>query len=372
MNEIYLKIKKIINLKSIYFFYSITKIILLFIFKKKEKKSKQTKLCIEAGEKGWESIEFKEYYQSACEYMGSEHVIKLILRQNQTYINEVNSTVKRREVTHYFYDPRTGSQDFWRGILESLKIAILFKRENITPICLSTDLAVRRWRIQAAIVTSVSGIVICFMSSKEMEEIFPHKRLSGPNVMPFSKQTYDKINNINQQEKNSGKEEVVFSGSLYEPRTATLKYIEQGLKIKDINFKIYGRNLGSKRVSDEDYWKRLINTEIVFTTADQMIQKGTDFTHVRHVVYRYLEVLVTGSMLVAQDVPGIRRFFTPGVHYVAYKNNEDAIELISYYIKNKVEALKIAKEGQEKANSIIESKVFWLMIDAALGTKSLL
>jgi hypothetical protein len=371
MDKIYLKIKILIKLKSIFIFYALTKIILLLTFKKKETKKKQILLCIEAGEKGWESIEFKEYYQSACEYIGCEKVIKLVLMQNQNYTKEVSSIVKYKGVTHYFYDPRTGSQDFWYGILESIKIAILFKRENITPICLSTDLAVRRWRIQAAIVTCVSGIAICFMSSKEMEEIFPHKRLCGPNVMPFSKQTYDYINKIKQQEKNTVKEEVVFSGSLYEPRTSTLKYIEQGLKIKEIDFKIYGRKLGSKRATDEDYWKRLINTEIVFTTADQMIQEGTDFTHVRHMVYRYLEVLVAGSMLIAQDVPGIKRFFTPGEHFIAYESNDDAVDLIDYYLSNELKAIEIAKAGHEKAKSIIQSEAFWLMVDAGLGTKSL-
>ncbi|MBF0208855.1 MAG: glycosyltransferase family 1 protein [Oligoflexia bacterium] len=371
MDKFLLEIKRFLQIKSIFIFYGLTKIILLLVLKKKEKKNEKIQLCIEAGEKGWESIEFKEYYQSACEYIGSGHVIKLILMQNQNYLKEISSTIKYKGVTHYFYDPRTGSQEFWRAILESLKIAILFKRENVLPICLSTDLAVRRWRIQSSIVTCVSGTVVCFMSSKEMEEIFPHKRLCGPNVMPLSKQTYKNLNKIKIVEKNRIKEEVVFAGSLYEPRTQTLKYLEQGLKKKNINFQIYGRNIGSKRVSDEDYWKRLINTEIVFTTSDQMMQKGTDYSHVRHMVYRYLEVLASGSLLIAQDIPGVRRFFTPGVHFIAYKNNDDAINLISYYLKNKEEAIKVKQVGHEKALSIIDARVFWLMVDAALGTRSL-
>ena len=38
-------------------------------------------MCIEAGEKGWESIEFKEMYKSACEYITSERVIKHIVNK---------------------------------------------------------------------------------------------------------------------------------------------------------------------------------------------------------------------------------------------------------------------------------------------------
>ena len=67
---------------------------------------------------------------------------------------------------------------------------------------------------------------------------------------------------------------------------------------------IGSRMLGTNKKSDEDYWKMLINSKLVITTSNQIDDFTTDWAHINHLIYRYLEVPACGSTLVAQKVPG--------------------------------------------------------------------
>ena len=51
-----------------------------------------------------------------------------------------------------------------------------------------------------------------------------------------------------------------------------------------------------------------------------------DWSWIQNLVYRYLEVLASGSLLIAPNVPGVDRYFKPGIHFVSYENNDDAID----------------------------------------------
>ena len=66
--------------------------------------------------------------------------------------------------------------------------------------------------------------------------------------------------------------------------------------------------IGQPKDSDNLYWERLINADIVVTTAVQMIQTGADWAHLPHFIYRYIEVLAAGSLLIAEEIPGISRY----------------------------------------------------------------
>jgi len=164
----------------------------------------------------------------------------------------------------------------------------------------------------------------------------------------------------------------LFAGSLYKPRTTKLEQIRSGLASRGFVFDIKGRPMGSARVTDVEYWSRLCYSDIIVTTADQAIQDTNDWNHIHHLVYRYLEVLASGAMLVAQDVPGVNRYFTPGVHFVSYDTPENAVKVIAHYLHNDVERLRIAKQGKDRANELIASRVFWVIIDSVLSGDSLL
>lgn len=328
-------------------------------------------LCIEAGVRGWESIEFKELYQSACEYMQPENVNQLIIQPEKDYLEQVASALSNHRITHYLYDPRTGSQKPWLGLWQSLRVAMLLQKRNVVPIVFLTDLSVRTWRSQSAVVSARRGVVVSFMSARRIGPIFPHRRLLGPSLMPFSVHTKQLLDTLIEQRPQNAPPKALFAGSLYEPRTTLLEKIRFGLAARGWEFDIKGRVIGSARVPDHEYWARLCYSDIVVTTADQMIQAGTDWTHIPHLVYRYLEVLASGALLVAQDVPSIRRYFTPGEHFVSFDSSESAIEAISYFLENDTERLKIARQGKERANALIMSRCFWVSIDSALGSASM-
>lgn len=331
----------------------------------------QSRICIEAGTRGWESIEFKELYQSACEYLGEDRVVKFCVEQDQDYLKQLQSMLVTSRMTHYVYDPRTGSQDWKAGLWQSLCVATLLQKNHVTPIVLLTDLSVRSWRAQSAVVSARRGIVVSFMSARVVHPIFPHSRLLGPCLMPFSVKTKSNLDDLIALRKVTGKPRAIFTGSLYEPRTSILKEVEFGVKARGGQFEILGRDLGTTRAPDGEYWSRLVNADIVFTTSVQMKQPGTDWTDIPHLLYRYLEVMVSGALLIAEDVPAVRRFFTPGLHFETFLSPGEAVEKIFYYQMTASERVKIARQGKMKADALIESCAFWMLIDAGLGQDSL-
>jgi glycosyltransferase involved in cell wall biosynthesis len=330
-------------------------------------------LCIEAGVKGWESIEFKELYQSACEYLPPANVHRLIVQPDQSYLKQIADMLRSEQITHYLYDPRTNNSELllWRALWQSFRVAILLQKRGVIPIVVLTDLAVRTWRAQAAVVSARRGLVNCFMSPRHVGPIFPHCRLLGPSLMPFSVQTLQKLNGLIARRLKNNPPTALFAGSLYEPRTTKLEQIRAGLAARGFVFNIKGRAMGSARVSDQEYWDRLCYSDIIVTTADQAIEIGRDWNHISHFLYRYLEVLACGVLLVAQDVPSVRRYFTPGIHFVSFDSPAEAIEAISHYLENDEERLLIARQGKERVDALIMARSFWVQIDSVLGYYSI-
>ena len=329
-------------------------------------------LAIEAGQQGWSSIEFKELERSATEFLGKTGFIKVTVDKSKPYVPQVRKVICNPMVTHYLYDPRTGSQNFLTGMSESIHIAFLMARYRVVPVVYLTDLSVRLWRCQAAVVSVIRGVVITFMMPKRVQAIFPHRRLVGPSLMPLSVETLERLQKtrIDLIASNSIKNLVRFSGSLYEPRTSFLRQFESMLALTNHQSEILGRDLGSIRVTDDEYWRRLSSAAIVITTSEQAIQSGTDMVWIPHLVYRYLEVLASGSLLLAATVPGISRYFEPGKHFVSYDSIGDAVKKASYYLDNSKEAEKIRTAGHQKAVNLIRSHTFWVQIDTALGSES--
>lgn len=329
-------------------------------------------LAIEAGPQGWTAIEFKELERSAIEFFGAAGFTKVVVDKSKPYVPQVEEVLCNTLVSHYFYDPRTGRQNLWGALTESIRVAILMARYRVVPVVYLTDLSVRVWRSQAAAVSATSGAVITFMMPKRVQPIIPHRRLIGPCLMPFSIETLVRLQKIRLDlvATNSIRNIVLFTGSLYEPRTTFLKQFKANLAKTSHQVELLGRELGSARVTDEEYWQRLSSAAIVITTSDQAIQPGTDWTWIPHLVYRYLEVLASGSLLLAAPVPGVARYFEPGKHFVSFQSLEDAVEKARYYLDNPQEAEMIRIAGHEKAAQLIRIHTFWVQIDTALGFES--
>lgn len=327
-------------------------------------------VCIEAGVRGWESIEFKELYASACEYLNPERVHKLVVDRETGYPAQVRRALRTCKPTHYVYDPRTGSQDWFRGLCEAFLVAISLRWHGVTPIVLLTDLSVRNWRAQSAVVSARSGVVVIFMSPRLVHPIFPHRRLVGPSLMPFSVKTLQSIDALQARRDNNAAPTAIFTGSLYEPRTTILKQVKEGLEARGQTFDVRGRILGSPRVPDADYWSGLCSASIVMTTANQMTQGGTDWTWISHLLYRYLEATACGALLVAPAVPGVDRYFVPGEDFVPFTTASDAVDVIHNYLVDARARERIASKGRERAKALVNARTFWVSIDVALGKDS--
>lgn len=341
-------------------------------YKFKSSRRKNTKLCIEAGEKGWELIEYKELLESAIDFLGHEKVRKVSISKNHSYIYQVASAIRTYRPTHYVYDSRTGDQRWLRGLLQSFQISILFQIYGIVPICVLTDLPVRNWRTQTAVVSAKRGLVITLMSPRDIMPIFPHRRIIGPLMMPFSISTLKIIKNLDRKCADRIKyKSLIFIGSLYEPRTTLLNKIKMSLERNEIILEMKGRELGSKKFADEDYWSVIASASLVITTADQIQSNITDWAWFPHLIYRYLEVPAAGAVLIAQDVPALRRYLIPNIHYISYESYEEAVEKITYYWHHSDELERISMAGKEKAWAIIESNLYWICIDTALQRFSL-
>lgn len=368
--------RKIILPKLNYFPYLFSRLVLeilnVFTFYKfRDNRKRKSILCLESGIKGWELIEYKELIWSATEFLGEEGIVKIEIDKSKNYINQVKRAIQLNKPTHYIYDARTGDQHWFRGLIQSFRIAFIYQINGIVPICILTDLPVRTWRTQCGVVSAKRGVVASLMSPKDIHPIFPHNRIVGPLTMPFSKKTGSMLNSLIAAKEPNPKPNIVFTGSLYEPRTTILNAINEGLQKIGLEIEMKGRNLGTTKFADEDYWSRLVNASMVITTSNQISSKETDWTHFPHLIYRYIEVPAAGSLLIAPTVPSIERFFKPDVHFISFDTIEEAVGKIEYYLKNEKERQIIANNGYLKAHSIINSNFYWISIDLALGKYSM-
>ena len=341
------------------------------IFTRRHSENLSTMLCIEAGVRGWNLLEYKDLYASACEYLGNTHVHKIIINKDENYLTQVKRVLDNIRPTHYFYDARTGSQKWSIGLWQAFKISFLLFKRGIIPICFLTDFSVRIWRAQCAVVTAKTGIVIYHMSPRIVHPIFPHSRQVAPTLLCISEAKMKLLNELTKKHIKTKPATAVFIGSLYEPRTTILREIKEGLAAKGFNLVIKGRDLGTSRFSDFEYYSTIINAALVITTAEQAIQRGVDWAWLPHLVGRIFEVTACGTLLVAQEIPGIQRFLTPGKHFVSYTSPADAIDVICYYLVNEVERNKIAQRGRARIQALVSARTYWTNIDVALGKDSL-
>lgn len=333
-----------------------------------------SKLCLEAGEGGWQIIEYKELYLSAQEYLKPQSLTKLVIDRERPYLYQVAHALNIENPTHYAYSPRTGSQALGGGLLEAFGILLLMTIHRVTPIVFLTDLPVRLWRAQSAVVTAFSGVVVTLMPPALTTPIFPHSRMIGPYLMPFSRKTLSLLDQIQEKNKRAGVPRApspVFIGSLYEPRTTKLELIRKYLSDRDIRFEIRGRIIGETRKSDDEYWGQLLNAAIVVTTADQIELPTSDWKWIPHFIYRYTEALACGTLLIAPQIISIERYFVSGEHYVGFQDIDDAVQKIDYFYHHPEKRERVAAAGRTRVRALVESNSFWTGIDIALRSRSI-
>lgn len=341
-------------------------------FKSFDAKNRTKCLLIEAGAIAWTHIDYQELLNSAKEYLGNELVKKIEIDKNKSYSLQVFCNIRSYRPTHYFYDARSGSGKPFHGFIESFFIMLVLQLYGVIPICLLTDFPHCPWRRQVAIVSAKRGATFTLMCPKDVGSKFPHTRLFGPVPMAFSVSTIDHIDRL-LQENSKRVSDVTFTGSLYEPRTSIIKSVESKLLESGITLDMKGRNIGYKRSDNDSYWKTLINSKIIITTGSQIHSDLTDESaRLRHLIYRYTEATACGVLLVAEDVPSIARYLTPGFDVILFETPEQAADKIKYYLKNHDQLVSIAASGKDKIQNIVKAKTFWVIVDTGLQEFSLL
>lgn len=324
-------------------------------------------LCIEAGIKGWESIEFQELAQSGREFIGDGGVALVTIDPAKGYVRQVFETLRSTRPTHYLYDPRTGSQRPIVGFLQVAAILAAFELFDVVPIGYGTDISLRPHRAQIALITARRGVCVCFMSANRVRAMFPHQRVVGPALMPLSRSTFQQIQKTAKKFRNrSAGNNVSFVGSMYEPRMTLLTAIQKGLAERGIGLEILGRVPGGQRIQDVEYWERLIRSTITLTTTGQVRGRNMDYSSVNQVVYRVTEALACGAALVVEKADGMNKFFDNGTHLLEFSCPEQAVDQIESLLSDPKKLDSIRVQGRERVGLLIEKQTFWTEINLAL------
>ena len=341
---------------------------LLALFPTKQHQSK--KLVISAGAKGWESIEFKELYASAVEWLGADQVTVVEYHSQMRVLDELG------ECSHYLYDPRTGydyaeepSKRRRATFIRAIKIGIICAWRGITPIAYVTDFSQKDWRLPSFLVTARLGFIFCLLSVGSVSRKYLwHDRVAGPMPMALSKNLSNKLS---KDISNPRPILISFSGSLYEPRKSFVNELAKKCQVQGYDLVIKSRVLGGRRRSDEEYWNELSDSVFVVSTSGQNHEAELDFRDVKQLVYRFSEALLAGACLISDVPDGVSRYFEPGKDFVAASTVTDVIEILHDYKQRPEYYSKIAQRGEKKAQAIANCSYFWNTINNALGPKSI-
>lgn len=82
---------------------------------------------------------------------------------------------------------------------------------------------------------------------------------------------------------------------------------------------------------------------------------------------RMFEATGVGSLLVTDDKPNMKEFFEPGKEVVIYKEAEDLVEKVKYYLEHNKERERIAKAGQKRTLKNHTYKIRMKELDKILG-----
>ncbi|MCA9361424.1 glycosyltransferase family 1 protein [Candidatus Kaiserbacteria bacterium] len=112
-----------------------------------------------------------------------------------------------------------------------------------------------------------------------------------------------------------------------------------GLQKNPYTKEVLPEKLVGERMKGQDYRDAICNTKI--NLAIDGIGQYT---------FRHQELFYLGAFVLSTDTINSQELIIPvvdGVHYVSYKNTEDMLDKIRYYIEHEDERVKIAKEGKK-------------------------
>lgn len=335
-------------------------------------KSRETKILVESGILGWESVFYSELLMSLQEYIDHESIAISVIDRNKNYLRQVRNRLKMEKLTHYCFDPRTGSQNTFQALLQSITLSFHLGYYRITPIVLLTDASLRNWRIQSLILTGSSGVIVTFLDPKSMGYLFTHRRVIGPVFMPISEKRLNFLGERNQDlsTRKAIRDEILFLGSLYPTRITFFENLNLELLRLKSTAKIVVESK-SVDIDSEEYWNRISNFESLITTGFQFsnARYKMDYLDLNQMVFRISEALAAGKLLFCTNVTGMDNYFIDGTHFVGFDTLEVAASKIDFYSKNPQLGREIAETGRKRFEELMLNKTFWTSIDKMLKSK---
>lgn len=319
-------------------------------------------ICIESGVVGFTLIDVSELERSAIERYGSANVARSTVTDRRRYLRNARRSIDACSPKYYWVDPRSGSQQPVRAILQSLGLAVLLAWRRVTPVVWLTDAPHRRWRLQAEILTAGSGLILTLHPPKGFGVRFTHERVHGPLAMPMSQATMDRLAQAPGIE-TEGPPTAVFVGSLYEPRTSTIERVREALNRQGYVLEVHARAAEGPRIPDEEYWRRLSSAAVVYTTAAHAVEREADLVETPHLIYRYTEALAAGAPLVAPLVPGAEHLLEAGVHYADYGSEEEAVATIIRLLDDSSARQRLRDAGRRRIEQVNREQGVWQIIE---------
>lgn len=164
------------------------------------------------------------------------------------------------------------------------------------------------------------------------------------------------------------------------------KYLIDYLKKKGIDVKCYGTGWPNGRVSFEELneifnrskitlnmsnsvqydlgyllsvsptWNRKLGFKQNIFNLSPLVNTILSGKKGEHVKGRFFEAAGSGSFLLSYYVDSLKRFFVPDKEIITYKDKNDLVKKIHYYLKHEKEREKIAKITYEKAVKLYSYK----------------
>lgn len=332
-------------------------------------KGRQTKVLIESGSLGWESVFYSEFKASLREYIRSDHVAISTIDRSQGYLRQAIKNLHLEKPTHYCVDPRTGSQNPFHALLQTMILGFYLGYYNIVPVVILTDGSIRIWRYQSLMLTGDCGVIVTFLDVKSMGRLFTHSRVIGPLFMPISQSRLNILDERSQRTMvtRSTCNEIFFLGSLYPKRIIFFDNLNRELLRLNSKVQILIESKSSA-ISSEEYWDRITNSECLITTGFQHPNSNykMDRLDVDQMVFRISETLAAGKLLFCTNIVGMENYFIDGVHFVGFSTFKDAAKKIDYYSRHPDLGREIARNGRRKLGELTMKNTFWGTIELSL------
>jgi hypothetical protein len=331
---------------------------------RRRNRDQEPQVGIESGIIGWTHVYFEELLGSAQDFFGSSQVHKQVIDRDQPYYPQFVANQRRHNPNTVVLDVRTPGQNWPRSLADGFRVAWYLNCRGITPIVVLTDAFYRRHRWLAAVLTASHGCVVTFAHTDIAGKIFPHSRIRGPLFMPISQKRLAELE-LAKARFASTRDAIAplviqFIGSMYSPRDEFLQVVQEKLAVKGIELRINSDKAGT---SNDDYWRVLVESDIIFTTTLQgPTRLFMDWIWVRQAVFRYAETMAAGTALVAQCVEGGFPYFTKNSDYLEFEGVDQAVSELTALVSDPDLRGRIAETGHATVAGYVQESIFWKVV----------